>query len=74
MCLLVLVTGPKLPRESYRMGTSGIFGGFHQLAGHLGDKTPTSVFCKEHCHLTNESYRGLTDDEGNNIGNSEAAE
>lgn len=47
---------------------------FHQLAGHLGDKTSVAKFCKEYCHSSIERYRGVRGVDGSNLGNSEAAE
>ena len=47
---------------------------FHQIAGHLGEETPTARFCQQFCHFQNEDYEGVMGQDGVYLGNSEAAE
>ena len=47
---------------------------FHQIAGHLGEKTAVARFCKEYCHSSIERYEGLRGVYGTIMGSSEAVE
>ena len=48
--------------------------GFNQQSTHVGEDTHVSRFCKEFCNAENPHYPGLVDADGENLGNSEAAE